>query len=344
MKTTIHKKTLFLTIPFLLTNPYFTLQSMENTHQPDRFYQIGCDHSVFNHNRTKKITCPRHKTNQAFTTAKNNSPYETGCIYCLKEKKNNLTLAQIFYNLIATKVEGNSPPFIDILSPTLTPRSLKNFAFLKKLILPKCQLKNIPNEIEELTNLEEIDFRENQLSVLPTTINKLTQLTTLCLHDNQFTTIQPEICLLPRLLVFILSQNKLKAIPPTIGQAPKLQRLLIDRNPLEKLPNEIFSITSLKFINLYQTKIPPETIELYQTHCGNLLRILSSTDIYIEPVKKKLENEDTQNVPKQPRKNALKLTNTNYHPTQEEMIAYARKELETRYSMFKNDTINNETE
>ncbi|MFW9996091.1 MAG: leucine-rich repeat domain-containing protein, partial [Candidatus Odinarchaeota archaeon] len=100
-------------------------------------------------------------------------------------------------------------------------------------------LKELPPQIGQLTNLQELDLSENQLVSLPAEIGKLTKLRSLTLMRNELTSLPAEMGQLKNLEILDLESNHLKELPPQIGQLTNLQELDLEDNPLASLPIEI---------------------------------------------------------------------------------------------------------
>ena len=93
----------------------------------------------------------------------------------------------------------------------------------------------IPSEIGQLTNLENLRLNYNQLTgEIPSEIGSLTNLTALALHDNQLTgEIPSEIGNLTNLNSWFVYHNQLTgAIPPEIGNLINIEILWLGYNQL----------------------------------------------------------------------------------------------------------------
>jgi hypothetical protein len=125
----------------------------------------------------------------------------------------------------------------------------------------------IPPEIGNLTNLEELDLSDNQLTgSIPPEIGNLTNLTFLDLGDNQLTgSIPPEIGNLTNLTYLSLFNNQqlTGSIPSEIGNLTNLEELYLSDNQLTgSIPSEIGNLTNLEELYLSDNQltgsIPPE--------------------------------------------------------------------------------------
>jgi internalin A len=119
-----------------------------------------------------------------------------------------------------------------------------------KLSLSGNELRVLPPEIGQLTNLQTLDLSHNQLSSLPGEIGQLTHLQTLDLICTQLSSLPGEIGQLTNLLFLDLSHNQLSSLPGEIGQLTHLQTLDLNNNQLSSLPGEIGQLTNLLFLDL----------------------------------------------------------------------------------------------
>lgn len=138
---------------------------------------------------------------------------------------------------------------------------------VNKLILWNNLLKgNIPTELENLSNLQELSLSFNQLSgTIPSELGSLSILETLKLHYNQLNgNIPPELGNLTNLQYLSLRNNHLSDnIPQELGALANLQSLDMGWNQLRgNIPPELGNLTNLKVLNLdfnqLSGNIPPE--------------------------------------------------------------------------------------
>jgi leucine-rich repeat protein SHOC2 len=84
------------------------------------------------------------------------------------------------------------------------------------------KLQQLPEDISNLKNIEELYVFDNELTSLPSSIGELTQLKELDVYDNN-----------------------LQTIPEEIGKLTNLKRLNLEDNDLRTLPNTIINLTQL---------------------------------------------------------------------------------------------------
>ena len=112
---------------------------------------------------------------------------------------------------------------------------------------------NLPPELGNLANLEELDIYGNQLTgSIPPELGKLANLKFLGLSGKLSGSIPPELGKLESLRGLSLSLNKLTgSIPPELGKLAKLNELSIFENQLTgSIPPELGKLTFLQFLQL----------------------------------------------------------------------------------------------
>ncbi len=123
-------------------------------------------------------------------------------------------------------------------------------------------LEGLPEEICQLTHLQNLLLRGNKLTTLPKGISQLTRLNYLDFRGNRLTAVPPEVFLLKSLTCIFLSENQLAELPAAISQLTKLYTLSLTQNKLTALPVEIGQLTKLKSLRLNENKlvILPEAV------------------------------------------------------------------------------------
>ncbi|MEG4233845.1 COR domain-containing protein [Microcoleus sp. Pol11C3] len=124
-----------------------------------------------------------------------------------------------------------------------------------ELDLSDLELRELPDTIASLTELQKLNLGSNQLRELPEAIASLTQLQVLYLYNNKLRELPKEIPSLTQLQVLDLSYNQLTERPEAIASLTQLQRLYLDNNQLRELPKEIASLTQLRELYLENNQL-----------------------------------------------------------------------------------------
>jgi Leucine-rich repeat (LRR) protein len=146
-----------------------------------------------------------------------------------------------------------------------------------KLDLSKNKLKDFPEDIRKLTNLQYLDLSKNKITSIPSWIGEL--------KDLQF---------------LILSKNKIDSLPPEFGDLTHLKYFIMNRSELTRLPHTIGNLKELRYIDLWDDNISSfpyelknisdnlQTLDLRDVLVNNasqafLKSILPTTNIFFSP-------------------------------------------------------------
>ncbi len=111
-------------------------------------------------------------------------------------------------------------------------------------------IKELPAEIGQLKNLQELYLSDNQLTSVPDSLEQLTNLMWLCLSHNQLTSVSDALGQLKNLRMLDLSENRLGSVPASLGQLKNLQELLLSRNQLTSVPDTMGWLSKLEKLDL----------------------------------------------------------------------------------------------
>ncbi len=120
----------------------------------------------------------------------------------------------------------------------------------KELNLYGILLTELPESLEQLTQLQLLDLSQNFLRTLPAWIGKLTQLRSLYLPYNRLAAVPESLSDLTQLQSLNLSYNRLTTLPQSLSSLIQLQSLDISFNQLMTLPEFISAFTQLKELNI----------------------------------------------------------------------------------------------
>ncbi|WP_396591859.1 immunoglobulin domain-containing protein [Allomuricauda sp. R78024] len=158
-------------------------------------------------------------------------------------------------NDVVTELDLSS----NLLSGSL-PQNIDDLSGLININFDENQLSGaIPTSIGQLTNLEKLTLSRNQLSgSLPTELSQLTNLDLLALWDNNFTgTIPSSLSLLINLERLFLFSNQLSGtIPSSLGQLTSLLQLDLSNNQLTgSIPVELTQLSNLFLLSLFNNQL-----------------------------------------------------------------------------------------
>lgn len=148
-----------------------------------------------------------------------------------------------------------------------------------KLDLSECELLEVPSQVFELEELEELSLAGNMLQSLPPEIGKLKSLRRLQLSGNRLRTLPEEIGCLESLEGLWLHGNLVRELPESIGDLSVLKILSLGGNLLTHLPSSVASLASLKELTAPGNKlieIPEQmgqmsALEALELHGNNLV-------------------------------------------------------------------------
>lgn len=131
-------------------------------------------------------------------------------------------------------------------------------------------LKEIPAEVFQFKNLQELDLSANRLSGIPNELFTLTNLQRLDISFNEISEIPAGIKQLTNLKVFVGTGCRLVTLPAEMGQLQNLEEIDLFANHIKTLPPEMAKLTNLKKINLIKTGITPEELQKIKVMLPNV--------------------------------------------------------------------------
>lgn len=120
----------------------------------------------------------------------------------------------------------------------------------KCLNLCHLNLRSLPIQIEQMSDLRTLDLSHNYFVELPDEIYQLNQLKELYLQSNQITSLSEKIGKLNYLETLIVSGNKLTKLPDSIRSCYNLSFLDLSFNKLTTLPDTIIYLSSISILDL----------------------------------------------------------------------------------------------
>jgi len=135
------------------------------------------------------------------------------------------------------------------------PEQIRNLTSLEDLNVSFNLLEGLPEWIGEFTALKVLRITDNQLKTLPNSIGGLTSFEGLYARGNQLETLPETVGKLKSLKVLELYQNNLTTIPEAIGNLTNLELLDLHENQLTTLPNSIGDLKNLKKLRLHKNQL-----------------------------------------------------------------------------------------
>ncbi|NHK32306.1 MAG: hypothetical protein FK730_13205 [Asgard group archaeon] len=144
---------------------------------------------------------------------------------------------------------------ITLTLETVLPTNKENFYVASEgnvigLVLSNLNLKELPIQIYQLTELNSLELSGNNLKEIPKEILSLKKLAILDLSYNLISSIPNWIFKLKLLRVLKLNNNQLYSLPNTISQMTLLRKLFLQNNQIHSLPFSIIELKLLEEIHL----------------------------------------------------------------------------------------------
>lgn len=160
-------------------------------------------------------------------------------------------MALIAYPKLAENIE-----ILDLADARLRtlPECIDNLSNLKELNLRINKIGYFPNSIKKLQNLEKLYLDNNHLSFFPEIVTENANLLELRLATNKISTLPASIGKLQRLIYLDLSNNRLLQLPNELSTLGELEELFLDNNKLDKLPKDMGDLSKLNMLNIWGWK------------------------------------------------------------------------------------------
>jgi len=140
-------------------------------------------------------------------------------------------------------------PLVDKIKPNATGYMCEN-GEITGLSLFKCGLNTIPAKIMKLKSLKRLLLRRNNITELPDFIGFWSNLEMLDLRINKLSGLPNSIGLLSKLKYLNLSSNQLLSIPESIGNLSSLTKLNLNNNKLKSIPESLGDLDRLTELNI----------------------------------------------------------------------------------------------
>ena len=120
----------------------------------------------------------------------------------------------------------------------------------RALYLSRRNLKELPEEICQITGLMELDLSYNQFEYIPDSIGHLNNLQCLNLSRNKITSIPDSLGQLSNLKILDLYENQIKLLPDSLGQLFNLTWFGLSNNQLMHIPDCLGRLHNLEWLGL----------------------------------------------------------------------------------------------
>eukprot|EP00945_MAST-04E_sp_MAST-4E-sp1_P007449 g7449.t1 len=163
---------------------------------------------------------------------------------------------------------------------TCVPDGIEKLVLLQNLQLSNNLIKEVDWQLARLANLRNLFLDGNKISTLPYEMRVLTKLEELQIGDNRFQEIPPQCFGMTSLTDLWCQGNKIAIVPNTIQKLQKLKRLELSGNEISTLPPEIGNLRNLEQLfmsanRMVNTSVPKEMIYMTSLHTlylqGNLI-------------------------------------------------------------------------
>jgi RocCOR-like putative regulator of kinase activity/DAPkinase-like Roc (Ras of Complex) protein/Leucine Rich Repeat (LRR) protein len=119
-------------------------------------------------------------------------------------------------------------------------------------------LTELPESLDQLTELQSLNLSSNQLETLPEWLGKLTNLQSLDLSFNRLKSLPEDLSQLKQLQFLNLYGNQISSLPGWFEKLKHLRSLYLGRLPLTQFPSSLHGLTNLVHLHIWETQI--ETI------------------------------------------------------------------------------------
>jgi len=134
-------------------------------------------------------------------------------------------------------------------------------ANLRKLLVDRNKLRELPDVIGTLAKLEELDACGNVAVSIPPSIGQLTKLRVLLLARNRIKLLPAELSTCASLEILDAAENEIEEIPATFGQLQRMKQLKLNRNRVAKVPPQVLTgCANLHTLELHDNPIDHATL------------------------------------------------------------------------------------
>lgn len=169
-----------------------------------------------------------------------------------------LVVSQAYWNMCMLQQLPVSRMELPVFPPAVTSHMLQ----LRHVVARHCRLLALPDDIDALQQLEELDVNDNRIDALPLSLAALPKLRLLACARNRLTQLPGALFgTLTSLETLQLSGNRLTALPEReLAALPRLRTLDTSGNCLTSSPRSLAANPALRYLNLSNNtpKLPPD--------------------------------------------------------------------------------------
>jgi leucine-rich repeat protein SHOC2 len=140
-------------------------------------------------------------------------------------------------------------------------RALAQPELVYRLDLSGQKLKEVPEEVRLLVNLNALDLAHNKLKELPVWLGELRYMQEFRASRNKLEDFPAAICAFTHLKRLDLHRNRLTALPPCLGELKELMAMDLWSNDLGEFPEELAGMRGLRFMDLRAIQYNQEEID-----------------------------------------------------------------------------------
>lgn len=172
----------------------------------------------------------------------------------------------------------------------IIPSEIGQLTELVYLNMSDNKLDTISQEIEKCTKLQHLDLAYNSLATLPSALGTLEELDSLKIYENELTSLPSSLGNLTKLTFLRASHNKITEIPESFSGLINLDELNLTHNEISQIPAEVCELPNLKTLALPYNKLKelpaeignaPKLFNLYLNF--NELRTLPANMVNLGP-------------------------------------------------------------
>ena len=130
------------------------------------------------------------------------------------------------------------------------PEELSNLVNLEDVYLDNVDSTKFINNLSKLVKLKHLDIFATGIKTLPSDIHKLQKLESLYVWESEMVSVTEAICELKNLKHLMLGGWKLETLPKNLYKLQSLEDITIRSSVITEIPNSVFDIPNLKSLDI----------------------------------------------------------------------------------------------